>query len=63
MPGIDYTLLRQQVSLAQVLDQKLDPFPLEILGHEIGHHVYCPADLSDQGRMIARMRRALPSTT
>ncbi|HET9529667.1 MAG TPA: VWA domain-containing protein [Blastocatellia bacterium] len=49
------------ISLAQVLDQKLEKFPLEILGHEIGHHVYCPADLSDQGRMIARIRRALPT--
>ncbi|HWP44722.1 MAG TPA: VWA domain-containing protein, partial [Blastocatellia bacterium] len=49
------------ISLAQVLDQKLQAFPLEILGHEIGHHVYCPADLSDQGRMIARIRRALPT--
>jgi hypothetical protein len=49
------------VSLAQILAQKLENYPLEILGHEIGHHVYCPADLSDQGRMIARMRRALPT--
>jgi hypothetical protein len=54
----DHTIV---ISLSQVLDQKLDHFPLEILGHEIGHHVYCPADLSDQGRMIARMRRALPT--
>lgn len=49
------------ISLAQVLEQKLEAFPVEILAHEIGHHVYCPADLSDQGRMIARMRRALPT--
>ena len=49
------------ISLAQVLAQKLEAFPVEILAHEIGHHVYCPADLSDQGRMIARIRRALPT--
>jgi len=49
------------ISLAQIVEKKLDQFPLEILGHEIGHHVYCPADLTDQGRMIARMRRALPT--
>ncbi len=49
------------ISLAQIAERKLDGFPLEILGHEIGHHVYCPADLTDQGRMIARMRRALPT--
>lgn len=49
------------ISLRQIVEKKLDAFPLEILGHEIGHHVYCPADLTDQGRMIARMRRALPT--
>jgi hypothetical protein len=54
----DHTIV---ISLAQVLDQKLEAFPLEILAHEIGHHVYCPSDLSDQGRMIARIRRGLPT--
>jgi hypothetical protein len=49
------------ISLAQIAEKNLGRFPLEILGHEIGHHVYCPADLTDQGRMIARMRRALPT--
>lgn len=49
------------ISLAQIQQNKLEQFPLEILGHEIGHHVYCPADLSDQGRMLARMRHALPT--
>jgi hypothetical protein len=49
------------VSLPQILSNKLQDFPLEIMGHEIGHHVYCPADLSDQGKMLARIRRALPS--
>ncbi len=39
----------------------LQGLPLEILGHEIGHHVLCPADLSDMGRMLARMRRMLPT--
>lgn len=34
---------------------------LAILAHEIGHHIYCPGDLTDQGRMIARMRRGLPT--
>ncbi len=47
------------ISLRQIAENKLEAFPVEILAHEIGHHVYCPADLSDQGRMIARIRRAL----
>lgn len=42
-------------------DLGLRGLPLEILGHEIGHHVLCPADLADMGRMLARMRRMLPT--
>lgn len=38
----------------------LDRFPLQILAHEIGHHVYCPGDLADQARLLARIRHALP---
>jgi len=49
------------ISLPLVKEYHLEPFALEILAHEIGHHVYCPADLSDQARMIARMRWALPT--
>lgn len=49
------------LSLPQIAANKLEKFPLEIMGHEIGHHVYCPADISDQGRMIARIRRGLPT--
>ncbi len=48
------------ISLRQVLEQGLEEFAIEILAHEIGHHVYCPADLTDNGRMLARMRRGLP---
>ncbi|HPH97009.1 MAG TPA: vWA domain-containing protein [Anaerolineaceae bacterium] len=47
------------IDLQEVHRRGLDDFPLEILAHEIGHHIYCPADLTDQGRLIARMRRAL----
>lgn len=49
------------ISLPLVKEYHLESFALEILAHEIGHHVYCPADLSDQARMIARMRWALPT--
>ena len=48
------------VNLREVRDLGLWEFPLEILGHEIGHHVYCPGDLADHGRLIARVRRGLP---
>ena len=50
------------ISLRQVHEQKLDDYALEILAHEIGHHVFTPGDLTDHARMIAYMRRALPSS-
>src|SRR5262245_62070563 len=40
------------VSLAQVHERGLDRFGLEIMAHEIGHHVYCPGSMLDQGRML-----------
>jgi hypothetical protein len=49
------------VNLALIQARQLEGFALEILAHEIGHHVFCPADLTDQGRMLARMRWALPT--
>ncbi|MGQ0604856.1 MAG: VWA domain-containing protein [Anaerolineales bacterium] len=49
------------INLKQVHELKVDAFALEILAHEIGHHVYCPADLTDNARMIARMRWGLPT--
>jgi hypothetical protein len=39
----------------------LSGFGKEILAHEIGHHVYCPADLTDNARLLARTRRGLPT--
>lgn len=49
------------ISLRQVAEQGLQGFAREILAHEIGHHVYCPADLTDHARMLARMRIGLPT--
>jgi hypothetical protein len=49
------------ISLRLVQTQGLQGFAKEILAHEIGHHVYCPADLTDNARMLARMRIGLPT--
>ncbi|MBU2548392.1 MAG: VWA domain-containing protein [Proteobacteria bacterium] len=49
------------VSLRQVRDLGLEDQALEILAHEIGHHVYTPADLRDNARLLARVRHALPT--
>jgi len=49
------------VSLPGVVESRVGHLPVEILAHEIGHHVLAPATLTDHTRMIARMRRALPT--
>lgn len=48
------------LNLPEIAARNLGEFPLEVLGHEIGHHILCPADLTDQGRLLARVRRGLP---
>ena len=52
---------RVVISLRQIEADKLQDFALQILAHEIGHHVYCPADLTDNARLTARLRKGLPS--
>ena len=49
------------ISLRQVLERGFEGYPIQVMAHEIGHHVYCPGDLTDHGRMLARMRVALPT--
>jgi hypothetical protein len=48
------------INLGEIQTQGLADFPVEIMSHEIGHHILCPADLNDQARLIAYTRRALP---
>lgn len=48
------------ISVRQVQERGLEDYAPEILAHEIGHHVYCPADLTDNARLLARIRRGLP---
>jgi hypothetical protein len=48
------------LSARQLHEQHLGAFPLEIMAHEIGHHVFCPGDMADGGRLMARIRRGLP---
>ncbi len=49
------------ISIRQVKALGLDAFATEVLAHEIGHHVYAPADLSDNARLFASIRTALPT--
>ncbi|WP_207926590.1 hypothetical protein [Actinocrispum wychmicini] len=39
----------------------LSDFPVEVMAHEIGHHVLCPADLADHARLLGRVRQGLPN--
>lgn len=39
----------------------LDDYAVEVLAHEIGHHVLAPASATEQFRLLARIRRALPT--
>ena len=47
------------ISLYKIYELGLENYILEILAHEIGHHVYCPGDLTDHGRTLARIRGVL----
>jgi hypothetical protein len=49
------------INLAQIEASHLERFALEILAHEIGHHILAPADMTDLARLIARMRWGLPT--
>lgn len=49
------------VDLPLVSKLGLDDYAVEILAHEIGHHILAPGSASDQFRLLARMRRALPT--
>lgn len=49
------------VSLPEVIACRVQPFAIEVLAHEIGHHVLAPSTLTDHARTIARMRWALPT--
>ncbi len=48
------------LNLEEIAERGLAEFPLEVMGHEIGHHIYCPGDLNDHARMLIRVRRGLP---
>jgi hypothetical protein len=49
------------VDLEQVHMLGLDDYAVEILAHEVGHHVLAPNNATDHVRLLARMRKALPT--
>lgn len=49
------------IGLPQIAEAGLDAFAVEVLAHEVGHHVLAPGDLSRHARSLARIRAGLPS--
>ncbi|GAA5482177.1 VWA domain-containing protein [Haloferula sargassicola] len=49
------------VDLPEIESSGLGDYAVEILAHEIGHHVLAPATLTDHARCLALMCRALPT--
>ncbi|MCL2591492.1 MAG: hypothetical protein FWD67_11650, partial [Betaproteobacteria bacterium] len=48
------------IDLETVAKLGLGDYAVEILAHEIGHHVLAPANATDHFRLLARVRRNLP---
>lgn len=55
---VDKTIV---INLEEIQTSKLEDCARVILAHEIGHHVYAPGDLNDNARLMARIRRGLPT--
>jgi hypothetical protein len=49
------------IDLEKVTQLGLDDYAVEILAHEIGHHVLAPSTAADHFRLLARIRRGLPT--
>lgn len=49
------------IDLEAISQYKLQDYAIEVLAHEIGHHILSPATLTDHARMIARIHVCLPT--
>ena len=47
------------IDLEQVLHEGIEDHAVAVLAHEIGHHVYSPADMLTAGRMTSQVRLGL----
>lgn len=53
---------RVMVNLQDISQRGLDDYALEVLAHEIGHHVYAPANMTQHLQLLAVIRQALPGS-
>jgi len=49
------------IDLSAIAALRLEDHAVEILAHEIGHHVLVPGNMTDQLRLLARIRAGLPT--
>jgi hypothetical protein len=49
------------IDLPAIASLKLEDHAVEILAHEIGHHVLVPGNMTDHLRLLARVRAGLPT--
>ena len=47
------------IDIRKVVELKLQPYPLQVLSHEIGHHIYTPANLKDNATILSKIRWSL----
>jgi hypothetical protein len=47
------------IDLERIKTEGLDSFAIEILAHEIGHHIYTPANLHDNAKLLYNIRWGL----
>ncbi len=48
------------INLEEIVERNIVDYALEILAHEIGHHIFTPANLYDNAILLNRIRFALP---
>lgn len=48
------------IDISKIQADELEDYAIEILAHEIGHHIYAPANLTDNAKIIARILPCLP---
>ncbi len=48
------------INLEEITERGITDYAIEVLAHEIGHHIFAPANLYDNAILLNRIRFALP---
>jgi hypothetical protein len=48
------------INLEEIVERGIADYAIEVLAHEIGHHIFTPANLYDNAILLNRIRFALP---